>query len=571
MEVRFMPLYGVWKFASRWGALPQEYIYKIECKGLIYIGQSKKNKKGNRIQQHLIHMLDYYSKEDSRYNVPELAEAARKTGLMGVKVSYYSVDNNFGIPIDLMTAFKKSYKKGNEEELNDIDVAEILHILYHIHIGDKIVNSSMGGQSGSLTLINNKGIAQKKILTRTMSPSEAYQIFRSSEKHLQKFVDFRDFFNKIIFTDEWASYYKNFTENSEGSALAKQTYKELVISIQDYLTKAIAARIAKRGTGGVVSSDLDKVRDKIYNWYKAKYQLVIRNKALSNLANTKEIINIKEKKWFDDQQWAKIDDIVDYVYDVITHQLLNDKKMKEMFKDMIEAATGSRPKTLTAKIKKDYGYNEFSRSKGGKVSTNIDKLKYSTEIIKMSTLFDLNLHETNIDLWWTLFKNWKPSGEVEIEEDRKKETSLLIFRRIFNKCKKEDFYTSRTWETFKIPFGADDQEQYALIPKRGAKKNDITNTIEHSTLSAALRDEYLKWKLTFIDGRWREFYGVMVSLVINSENPWVLYTDDNGEDFVTNESSEVTDRTTGEAYYLAFRPVFKTNWFAKSINDIKIY
>lgn len=147
-------------------------------------------------------MLDYYSKEDSRYNVPELAEAARKTGLMGVKVSYYSVDNNFGIPVDLMTAFKKSYKKGNEEELNDIDAAEILHILYHIHVGDKIVNSSMGGQNGSLTLINNKGIAQKKILTRTMSPSEAYQIFRSSEKHLQKFVDFRDFFNKIIFTDE---------------------------------------------------------------------------------------------------------------------------------------------------------------------------------------------------------------------------------------------------------------------------------------------------------------------------------------------------------------------------------
>lgn len=566
-----MPLYGVWKFASRWGALPQEYIYKIECKGLIYIGQSKKNKKGNRIQQHLIHMLDYYSQKDSRYNVPELAEAARKTGLMGVKISYYSVDNNFGIPADLMTAFKKSYKKGNEEELNDIDAAEILHILYHIHVGNKIVNSSMGGQNGSLTLINDKGIALKKILTRTMSPSEAYQIFRSSEKHLQKFVNFRDFFNRIIFTDEWASYYKNFTENSEGSALAKQTYKELIISIQDYLTKAVAARIAKRGVGGVVSSDLDKIRDKIYNWYKAKYQLVIRNKALSNLANTKEIINIKEKKWFDDQQWAKIDDIVDYIYDVITNQLLSDKKMKEMFKDMIEATTGSRPKTLTVKIKKDYGYNEFSKSKGGKASTNIGKLKYSTEIIKMSTIFDLNLHETNTSLWWTLFNNWKPFGEIEVEEDRKKETSLLIFRRIFNKCKKEDFYTNRTWETFKIPFGADDQEQYALIAKRGAKKNDVANTIEHSTLSATLRDEYLKWKLTFIDGRWREFYGVMVSLVINSENPWVLYTDDNGEDFVTNESSEVTDRTTGEVYYLAFRPVFKVNWFAKSINDIKIY
>lgn len=73
--------------------------------------------------------------------------------------------------------------------------------------------------------------------------------------------------------------------------------------------------------------------------------------------------------------------------------------MKEMFKDMIEAATGNRPKTLTVKIKKDYGYNEFSKSKGGRASTNIDKLKYSTEVIKMSTLFDLNLHETNTDLW----------------------------------------------------------------------------------------------------------------------------------------------------------------------------
>ena len=173
-----------------------EYIYRVEVNGRAYIGQSKAAKAGSRLHYRLRQAFT-----SSTYDVPELQDLIRKYGLENTKVTYYSAPD-FGVSRQLLEDFKEQYVRGKDRgTVDDIDAAEILHILHCQHSEKvKLLNTSMGGQKGSLTFVGAKGFI-RKILVRTMTPAQAEKIFFSTDTKIEALGVFKNKFNKMVFND----------------------------------------------------------------------------------------------------------------------------------------------------------------------------------------------------------------------------------------------------------------------------------------------------------------------------------------------------------------------------------
>lgn len=61
--------------------------------------------------------------------------------------------------------------------MNDIDFAEIFHIMSAVRQNKIIDNESMGGQSSGYNYIGPSPYHKGKVLMRTMTPDEAYGVF----------------------------------------------------------------------------------------------------------------------------------------------------------------------------------------------------------------------------------------------------------------------------------------------------------------------------------------------------------------------------------------------------------
>lgn len=191
-----------------------EYIYHIQVGKVIYVGQSTAKKPGSRLIYRLLAPFSGKTKIhlDSavlgqNYDEPELGENIRKYGLKATNVTYFTKDNNFGIPDTLLEVFKETFIPKNGKVISDINAAEILHILYcYANTPYKLLNRGMGGTDGSLSIVDGTNIIQKP-LTKFTSPANAYSIFSANTDLLNKIIKIREYFNDIVFTDKWKNFY----------------------------------------------------------------------------------------------------------------------------------------------------------------------------------------------------------------------------------------------------------------------------------------------------------------------------------------------------------------------------
>jgi hypothetical protein len=103
----------------------------------------------------------------------------------------------------LLLQFKKIFKVGGSDtkEISNLNVAEILHILYYTRQGYKLFNTQMGGTDGSISIIENNKVLTK-VFTKTMTPQEASQLFFSQPATVEGLTKIKHYFNKIVFTKE---------------------------------------------------------------------------------------------------------------------------------------------------------------------------------------------------------------------------------------------------------------------------------------------------------------------------------------------------------------------------------
>ena len=186
--------------------MPGSYIYHITCGKYIYIGQSKAEKGEPRIHQHIMNL---FIRDDSSY--PNLAREVRAKGLKNTFIRIYSGDL-YGVSSELMDSFKRRFKKNNGKELDNIDAAEILHILYYKHNNKLILeNKSIGGQDLSIMMAGRDDVAGKEIgivsekkgfITKFMTIDDAYWAFTANNFDAEVLYSFRDKFNEVMFTDK---------------------------------------------------------------------------------------------------------------------------------------------------------------------------------------------------------------------------------------------------------------------------------------------------------------------------------------------------------------------------------
>lgn len=517
----------------------QEYIYHIEINKKIYIGQSTASKEGSRLYYRLRAAFGW------KYDVPELAEEIRKVGLKNVKVVCYN-GPNFGVSPDLMASFKKVFKQTKDgKEVSDINAAEILHILYYQHKGYKLFNTQMGGSGGSLSVVYKNQIMEK-MLTKTMTPAEAHEMFFADIYTLQALKRLVDEFNDIVFTNKWEKFIKDYRQSSGAGVTgwASMTYEELINNITNKILNNIFS--SSKSLKDQLAQDVTKwiePKKEIFQEYLKPY---LKDNNLTQRAS--DIFETRS---------ADIDKLIEYIVESIWYQLINKKELKREFRDIYN---------VTRVYSSDPLWKNFFKQNKSKTSLkNTKNLKKTITIIRISALFDLQniTHKTNT--WWGKFDQWVPSDEVVIREEEKKEISLRVFNSLFRKVSDSSYYNNKSHQVY---------PNYVLM---GWKHKD-----EHS-LSSLVRKEYEALGIKFVENVWTVFYSKMISVLINKgitgvgeskrePDPWQIVWDEYLESYVSYRTRMTIDTEDGE------KPVGHKikrenipNWSSKNLDEIDIY
>ena len=504
-----------------------EYIYVIEVDGYVYVGQSKAQTKiggsqqvlgGNRLLYRLRAPFLY-----GTYDEVKLGELMREKGLKNTKVTIFNAPY-FGLPFDLLTDFKKAYKqagtKDSTNEITDLNAAEILHILRYSD-NPKLLNRAMGGTAGSLSVIGPDGTMSHKVLTTAMSPQKAREIFFSSFESVNRIRKFVDEFNNNVFTDEWKSFYSK-NGGSPSDTNAAMTYSKLVDSlIEDF------ASIADFSSG-LRNTVIESIKEKVKNWVKSKvnfYHNVVsrektRNPALSE-SEIEKYVNVDTKN---------IENLTNYLISAICNQI--DKKLKKDFKNSDYG---------NLKISsKNPDWREFLQKKLKKVELN-----KTFKVIDFTTIANINDLEKQMPNWGKSFMAWHPKG-IELPEIVKKILAVDIFQRISIRIMDQTFYNN--------------QDMYIV------DKYVIPYNLQGDYLSNRVRNKYQMRRITFPSKSWANYYNILMSITINSYDPWTL---DEEQDIIYRP--KLTLKTADDKYFIGHRRQFMPNWDENSINDIQIY
>lgn len=525
---------GGWKYKTPW-SLPSSYIYHIKCGKFIYIGQTQATKSESRIESHIQNLFFKGG------NYSQLAEEVKKRGLKNTTIEIF--ESPYGVPEDLMKKFKRKFKKGNGEELNDLDVAEILHILYFRHNSKMtIVNKSMGGQNMSIMMNTRKGFEELKtgFLTRNMSVDSAYMVFKTDPSSLNALYHFRNFFNKAIFNDEeWKSFYKQYKASYERRPIpsdyfnnyAEMSFSELTNLIANNMEKYIITKVNTNGKSvdaGFKSMEFGSyIKETVLKWWKAKCNLIEYNSSLfmdkTNLG--KEITKIQDVIE-EELKLSNLNAIPEYIIAAISHKAFNEsfeKKLKlQIVNEMEKQYTGLKKdrERWSKKLREELGNKKltpqinakFREMMGSKSAyywrfnkSKIDGMK-NFAIVGIANIFkpdQIKADRTNKTQWWSAFTAWKLTKGNPISEVVKKYEMLKIFRKIYTSVSDKNYYQKVDPENV---FPLDDGFAYYT---------------QRNRLSFSVHEAFKSLEITFAENRWTEFYAKMVSLIISGgQNPW---------------------------------------------------
>lgn len=176
-----------------------DYIYKIKCNSTnqVYIGQSaQKYGSDTRLKEHFYKV--FAGKKDEAVDViknhllSDITVYIYPGPLYGLSEQVYLDFNKFFIPSgkrlerttvkteaskttliwkDVMEPLTANQREMSQKTIGDIlDIAEILHIFHAIHVGEKVVNTEMGGQRTAWSLRGSN----TRVFKKSDSPQTVY-------------------------------------------------------------------------------------------------------------------------------------------------------------------------------------------------------------------------------------------------------------------------------------------------------------------------------------------------------------------------------------------------------------
>ena len=487
-----------------WSNTGKKYIYHIVVKNKIYIGQSKADKAGSRLH-HRLQAPFSVSKGDletagDKYDVWDLGKDIRNCGLKGTQATYYTEADNYGIPQALIDAFKKKYINANTNApMEDIDVAEILHILYYqTRSSYTLYNKSMGGQLQSITDARKKR-NREKVLTKFNNPQEAAAVLLSSNAKRDQLVAFRDLMDKIWFNDKDWQAFISVNPNASTSFPPEVNYN--IYQGFEYALNKTLNQINDILDYEIFSKTL---KTNLQNWVRLKVDCI--NKIFPNFVNR---TNSKLFNDIDIQKAANqmIEGITNYVLGATLKSITNTRTYKQQ-------------KITSIKV----GVNK------GNIKTKLMYIMNKLTIIVRPTVFMSPGHRSNAQssAWITLFYGWKPMKERIVPEIAKQKIVYDFFRNTVNRIENQSFYDDYTIfnKTGEKPAGLNklfvqfksDDSKRKFVVRFAATKKEI--------LSSQLKETFNLAKVKFITNSWREFYQMTMSLYIYKKYRGWLYDEE---------------------------------------------
>ena len=486
---------------NSWADTGEKYIYHIECGTYIYVGQSKAKKVGSRLKQGHIEAIFSLGKAGKKYDHPELKQAILKNGLAQTSIRVYKDSDNYGLPPGLIEGFKKEYKVAKTGvDLDDIDAAEILHIMYYqTKTNKKLVNNSMGGQNMSLSYVDSNGKIMSKILTKSTTPQGASQIIFSSETKKSGLTKLLDNFNEAVFDDkkwaEFVDYIKSL--KGEKDKVKVDSGKTFSALLQDVVKIFCDNFDINNLNSPYIKSKIDEVTTA---WAKGKLYFI--SDYLERWTRRNEKFSPEQKAIQFNEDAAQ--GFQEYVSQSIYNKVIG--KINDQINEMWKAIGGKRGDRRKISWK-SIDLKRFQKD----VKTEFSNWK-KFEILRIETLLNTGRVNTKIDSpWIKIFNQWLMTNGDPFSEDFKKDIMLNFFRKVYKKVAIKNYYNSRMYITDGVPKVRD-----------AGDKQFVTNKFRSSSdwLSAKMHREFIAAGVGFVENRWNDFYRPLISIVVQERDRW---------------------------------------------------
>lgn len=505
------------------------YIYHIIVDDKVYVGQSKAQDPGGRLRYRLRGAF-----ANKNFEPADLGEAIRSKGLKETTYRIFRANEGgsiYGIPKNIIDSFKNKFdaiggRNKDTKTMNDVDVAEILHIYYFTKQKYKLWNRSMGGEYGGFYYKKTK----TKALTRNMTPQEARSILDAKTLNVKKIDEYRKNLNTKIFKTDWKSFWNMldseskhlFLENSNYNVdLCIQSFEDLVRDVYDILDKKLSDLITSKNSYFI--NKLEKEIEKlITSWVYCKIDLLYDSGSLSDmLENTKAQANRRLKLISRVKDGLEVDidaqPLIDYIKESIKNWLIDPNKIVDLYKHLLPP--GVKPNKFNV-IK---ALNNTTNR--GLLGVNIEKMRASDfsrvksfSVASIKGYFNIknSLSNSNLKGQPAYMGDWSIIGGTEISEEIKQNIAYNIFSRIVNKVKTEDFYLKLpTYSFINFPGMSFYETVFSTKWYKGLDRSK-----NNETLSFKVHEEYRRRKITFPEKSWNDFYRPMISRYTNSRVQW---------------------------------------------------
>lgn len=484
-----------------WVETGDKYIYHIECGTYIYVGQSKAKKIGSRLKQGHIEAIFSLGKAGKKYDHPELKQAILNNGLAKTSIRVYKESDNYGLPPGLIEAFKKEYKVAKTGgNLDDIDAAEILHIMYYqTKTNKKLVNKSMGGQNMSLSYVDSNGKIMSKILTKSASPQGASQIIFSSETKKSGLTKLLDNFNKAVFDDKKWAEFVNYIKSLKGEKdKVKVDPGKTFSALLDNVVKIFCDNFDINNLNSPYIKS--KINEATTAWAKGKLYFI--SDYLERWTKRNEEFSPEQKTIQFNEDAAQ--GFQEYVSQSIYNKVIG--KINDQINEMWKAMGGKKG----GRSKISWKSIDLERFKGD-VKTEFKNWK-NFEILRIETLLNTGRVNTKIDSPWVkIFNQWLMTSGDSFSEDFKKQIMLNFFRKIYKKVAIKNYYNKsnvyKEAPTHKYIDAGDKQ-----FISKFRKSSDWLSFKMHVAFKAA--------GVGFVEDNWNAFYRPLISIVVQERDRW---------------------------------------------------